>query len=468
MRNIIFLLICLSGFLFQVRLQAQSSQSNVIDEVIWVVGDDAILLSDVENYRLQMQMNGEQIKGDPYCSIPEQIAIQKLFLHQAKLDSVEITDSQVSSDVEQQVNYVINQLGSREKVEEYLNKSLNSYRDELRIRMKERYAVMEVQKGLVKNVKITPSEVRTFYNRIPHDSLPYIPTTVEVQIMTLEPQVSQEEIDNIKNKLRDFTEQVNSGKMPFSALARAYSEDTESAKRGGELGFKGKGELVPEFAAVAFDLNDPKRISRIVETEYGYHIIQLIEKRGDRIDVRHILLRPYVTKEEINAALLKLDSVRNDIVAEKFSFEEATFYLSSDKDTRNNKGLMVNNPDPNTSTSSGARAGTSRFEMSELPPEIAKMVDTMKVNDISKPFTMISSKTSKEIVAMVKLKSRIDGHKASLSEDFQSLKAMVENQKREEIINNWIAKKQKETYIRISDNWKNCDFAKDGWLQNQK
>jgi len=465
MRNIIFLLLCLSGFLFQTRIQAQSTQSNVIDEVIWVVGDDAILLSDVENARLQMQMNGEHIQGDPYCSIPEQIATQKLFLHQAKLDSIEITDSQVSGDVERQINYVVGQLGSQEKVEEYLNKTINSYREEIRTRMKERYAVQQVQQGLVKNVKITPSEVRTFYNRIPQDSLPYIPTTVEVQIMTLEPQVSIEEIDNIKNKLRDFTEQVNSGKKTFSSLAVAYSEDKESATVGGRLGFRGKGELTPEFAAVAFELNDPKRVSRIVETEYGYHIIKLNEKRGDRIDVSHILLRPYVTKEEMNAAVLRLDSIRNDIVAGKFPFEEAAFYVSADKDTKNNKGLMVNNPNQNTSTSSGARTGTSRFEMSELPPEIAKIVDTMKVNDISKPFTMVSLKTNKEIAAIVKLKSRVEGHKASLSEDFQSLKAMVENAKREEIINNWITKKQKETYIRIGDNWKNCDFAKDGWIQ---
>jgi len=464
MRNIIFLLLCLSGFVFQTRLQAQSSQSNVIDEVIWVIGDDAILLSDVENERLQMQMNQVEIQGDPYCKIPEQIAIQKLFLHQAKLDSVEITDSQVSSDVEHQINKWISMAGSQEKLEEYRNKPINTIRDQLRTQFKEMYAVQQVQQGLVKNVKITPSEVRTFYNRIPQDSLPYIPTTVEVQIMTVEPQVSIEEIDNIKNKLRDYTEQVNSGKKTFSSLAIAYSEDKESAKVGGRLGFMGKGQLTPDFAAAAFDLNDPKHVSRIVEDEYGYHIIKLNEKRGDRIDVSHILLRPYVTKEELTAAILRLDSIRNDIFAGKFSFEDAAFYLSADRDTKNNKGVMVNNPNQYISTSSGARAGTSRFEMSELPPEIAKIVDTMKVNGVSKPFTMINSK-SKEIAAIVKLKSRIDGHKASLSEDFQSLKAIVENEKREEIINNWIAKKQKETYIRIGDNWKNCDFAKDGWLQ---
>jgi len=465
MKRILFLLICLTGlFIFQSQLQAQETQSNVIDEVIWVVGDDAIFLSDVENARLSAQMQGDKIEGDPYCTIPEQIAIQKLFLHQAKLDSVDISDSQVSGDVERQVNYAISQLGSKEKVEEYLNKSLNAYREELRTRTKERYAVMKVQQGLVENLKVTPSDVRAFYNRIPKDSLPYISTSVEVEIITAEPKVSLQEIDDIKNKLRDFTDQITSGKMQFSTLARMYSDDKASAQRGGELGFQGKGTLTPEFAIVAFDLNDPKRISRIVETEYGYHIIQLIEKRGDRINVRHILLRPHVTAEEITAAKLKLDSVRNDIVAGKFAFEEGAFYISSDKDTRNNKGLMVNNPDPN-SMNSGERAGTSRFEMSELPPEIAKVVDTMTVSGISKPFTMISSKTGKEVAVIVKLKSRVDGHKASLSDDFQTLKAMVESEKRNQIINDWIAKKQKETYIRINENWKNCDFEKDGWIQ---
>jgi peptidyl-prolyl cis-trans isomerase SurA len=226
------------------------------------------------------------------------------------------------------------------------------------------------------------------------------------------------------------------------------------------LGFVGKGLLDPEFATVAFELNDPKRISRVVKSEYGYHIIQLIEKRGDRINVRHILLKPEISAEELTAATQKLDSVRMDIVDGKFSFEDVIPYISADKDTRNNQGLMVNNDESKYSD----RIGTSRFEMSELPAEIGKVVYTMKVGDISKPFTMINSK-GQEIAAIVKLKSRIDGHKANLSEDFQALKSMVEIQKREQIINKWIAKKQKETYIRINDNWKNCDFEKDGWVQ---
>jgi len=464
MKRFLFLLICLSEFLFQTQLHAQETQSNVIDEVIWVVGDDAIFLSDVENARLDAQMRGERLQGDPYCTVPEQLAIQKLFLHQAKLDSVDISDSDVSGGVERYINRLISQLGSQEKVEEYFNKSLNALREEFRSNAKDQESVRRVQQKLVENIKATPSDVRSFYNRIPRDSLPYISTTVEVEIITAEPIVSLQEIDNIKSRLRDFTEQITSGKMQFSTLARSYSDDKETAIKGGDLGFLGKGTLTPEFAVVAFDLNDPKRVSRIVEDEYGFHIVQLIEKRGDRINVRHILLRPHVTKEEVAAATLRLDTVRNSIVSGKYTFEELAFYTSSDKDTRNNKGLMVNNPDPN-SMNSGERAGTSRFEMSELPPEIAKIVDTLQIGGISKPFTMIQAKTGKQIAAIVKLKSRVEGHKASLSEDFQALKSMAETAKQNEVISNWISKKQKETYIRINENWKNCDFERDGWLQ---
>ncbi|MDR1633108.1 MAG: peptidylprolyl isomerase [Dysgonamonadaceae bacterium] len=452
-----FLLLVLIALFNGVMLQAQS---NVIDEVIWVIGDDAILLSDVENMRLHMQLERQRMQGDPYCVIPEQMAIQKLFLHQAKLDSIDVSDSRVYQHVEIKVNDAINQVGSQEKLEEYLGKSINAFREELRISMKENAIVQEVQAKLVENMKVTPSEVRSFFNKIPQDSLPYIETTVEVQIMTIEPTVSLTEIDNIKEQLRDFTEQVTGGKKQFSTLARLYSQDKVSAERGGELGFVGKGLLDPEFAAVAFELNDPKRISRVVKSEYGYHIIQLVEKRGDRINVRHILLKPEISAEELAEATQKLDSIRTNIVDGKFSFEEAVPYLSADKDTRNNQGLVVNNDESRYSD----RTGTSRFEMSELPAEIGKVVYTLKVGDISKPFTMINSK-GQEIAAIVKLKSRIDGHKANLSEDFQALRSMMEAEKREQIINKWITKKQKETYIRIHDNWKNCDFEKNGWVQ---
>jgi peptidyl-prolyl cis-trans isomerase SurA len=449
-------IVCLAIFLSATKLQAQD---NVIDEVIWVVGDDAILRSDVENVRLQMQLEKQHFSGDPYCIIPEQMAIQKLYLHQAKLDSVEASDAQVFQQTERWLNYVINQVGSKEKLEEYFEKPINIIREERRQVVKEQHMIQSMQQKIAGNIKVTPSEIRSFYTRIPQDSLPFIPTTVEVKIITNEPVVSLEEIDNVKRKLREYTDQVTSGQREFSTLARLYSEDNESAKRGGELGFQGKGVLLPEFAAVAFELNDPKKVSRIVETEYGFHIIQLIEKRGDRINVRHILLRPHVTKEELASATFKLDSIRTNILNGKFTFEEAATYLSHDKNTRNNKGLMVNqNPD-----NYSERSGTSRFEIEELPPEIGKVIYEMQIDDVSIPFTMLNS-NQKEVVAIVKLVSKTMGHKASLTEDYQSLKSMLEQEKQEEILRKWIEKKQRETYIRINDKWKNCDFQMKNWI----
>jgi peptidyl-prolyl cis-trans isomerase SurA len=456
MNKIISFILCLmtfSGF--------TQAQVNVIDEVIWLVGDEAILRSDVENLRLNMQAERQRIDGDPYCVLPEQMAIQKLYLHQAKLDSIDISDSAVFSEVERRINGAINHAGSREKLEEWRGKSLSTIREEWRQMIREQITVGEMQRKLVGKVKATPADVRSYYNRIPQDSLPFIPATVEVAIITLEPRIALEEIDDIKQRLREYTESVTSGRREFSTLARMYSEDIESARRGGELGFQGKGFLLPEFATVAFELNDPKRVSRIVETEYGYHIIQLIEKRGDRINVRHILLKPKVTGEELAEATQRLDSVRTEILNNKFTFEEAATYISQDKDTRNNKGLLVNNP--RLTQMETERTGTSRFEMEELPPEIGKVVYDMKVGDISQPFTLINSK-QKEVVAIVKLRSRSEGHKASLTEDYQALKNIVEQTKREEILTQWLEKKRQDTYIRINENWKNCDFQSKGWV----
>ena len=224
---------------------------------------------------------------------------------------------------------------------------------------------------------------------------------------------------------------------------------------GGELGFVSKSNLVPEFANVAFNLNDPKKVSKIVETEYGYHIIQLIEKRGDRINVRHILLRPHVSEKDISDALVRLDTLRTDLVANKFTFDEITQYVSQDKDTRNNKGLMVN-----------SQTGNPRFEMGQLPQDVAKVVADMQVGEISKPFVMTDERKNKEVVAIVKLKNRIEGHKANMSDDYQTLKAIVEEKKKTDILNEWLAKKQSETYIRIKDGWRNCEFKYDGWIKN--
>ncbi len=434
------------------------AQENVIDEIVWVVGDDAILRSDIETQRLYMQNEGQRFDGDPYCIIPEQIAIQKLYLNQAKIDSIEVSENQVIQEVDRWMNYAINQIGSREKLEEYFSKKYSQIKDERKEMVREQQIVQQMQQKLIGEIKLTPSEVRKYFNTLSQDSLPNIPTTVEVQIITMEPRIPFEETDAIKARLRDFTEQIHSGKMEFSSLARLYSEDPGSAARGGELGFMSKSQLLPEFANIAFNLKDPKRVSQIVQTEYGYHIIQLIEKRGDRLNCRHILLKPKVAEKELNDATARMDSLYRDLQAEKFSFEEAATFLSADKDTRNNKGLMVNQ------NYEGGNMGTPKFEMQELPQEIGKVVYQMKVGEISKPFTMLTNK-QKEVVAIVKLKARTEGHKANIADDYQALKSIVEAKKREELLNNWIVKQQKTTYIRIADGWQNCDFRYPGWIK---
>jgi peptidyl-prolyl cis-trans isomerase SurA len=428
------------------------AQNNVIDEVVWVVGDEAILKSDVEEERIRAQYEGEKLDGDPYCVIPERLAIQKLYLHQAAIDSIEVSESEVLSQVEQRTNYYISQMGSKEKMEEYFRKSSTQIRELLRDNIRDGLTVQQMQREIVGDIKITPAQVRRYFKDLPADSVPYIPTQVEVQIITLEPKIPQEEIDRVKSQLREYTERVNSGSTQFSTLARLYSEDPGSAKFGGELDFMGRGMLDPAFANVAFNLTTPNKVSKIVESEYGYHIIQLVEKRGDRIKVRHILLKPQVAQEDLDAGVARLDSIADDIRNEKFSFDEAAQYISSDKDTRNNHGLM-----PNKET------GTSKFQMQELPAEVAKMVDKMNVGEISKAFTMINDK-GKEVCAVVKLKSRINGHKATITDDYQELKETVLYKLRAEKLDKWIREKQKTTYVKINEDWIHCDFKYPGWI----
>lgn len=430
------------------------SQDNIIDQVVWVVGDEAILKSEVEEERLAALSERRDIDGDPYCVIPEQLAIQKLFLNQAEIDSIEVDDSEIISRVDAQINFFIQQIGSEEKVEEYFNKTMTQIREKLRQNVRDGLTAQRVQQEIVGEIKVTPAEVRNYFNSLPYDSIPYIPTNVEVQIITKEPTVPQVEIDAVKAKLREFTERVNSGETSFSTLALLYSEDPGSRVRGGELGFMGRGQLLPEFANVAFNLQDPNKVSKIVETEYGYHIIQLIEKRGDRINCRHILLRPHVPTEAIDSSLVGLDSIADNIRNNKYTFEQAALYISDDKDTRLNNGLMPNPYD-----------NTSKFQMQQLPQEIAKVVDGLNVGEISDPFTMLDD-NGKEVCAIVKLKTKIEGHKATISEDYQRLKDLVTAKMGEEKLKEWIKEKLKTTYVRIDPEWRNCDFKYEGWVKD--
>ena len=438
-------------------LQPIPAQS-VIDEVIWVVGDEAVLKSDVEALRMQAAMEGVKWSGDPDCTIPEQIAVNKLFLHQADIDSIEVTEADVAQEVEQQISYWLEMVdGSRERLEEYKHQSISQMRQELRQELRDRQKIQKMKRKLVEDISVTPADVRRYFNSLPADSLPYVPTEVEVQIVTFTPRIAPEEINRVKDELRDYTERVTKGETSFQALARLYSEDPGSARQGGELGLMGRATLDPAFAAVAFNLTDPKKISKIVESEFGFHIIQLVEKRGDKVNVRHILKKPVVSDEAIEHAIGRLDSLATDIRKEQFTFEEAASLLSDDKDTRNNKGLMSN-----TNMQTGRIS--SRFQMQDLPQEVAKVVDTMQVGQISSAFKMINQR-GKTVCAIVKLKNRVEGHKASITEDFQVMKDVVLAKRNEECIHQWVVDKIKSVYTRLNENYRDCKFEYEGWFK---
>lgn len=429
------------------------AQDNVIDEVVWVVGDEAILKSDVEEARMYFMMSGTNIEGDPYCVVPEQLAIQKLFLHQAAIDSIDVTEQEVFNELEREINMRVNQFGSREKMEEYYGKTSTQIREQLRETVRDRMVMERMQETILGDIKLTPSEVRRGFSKMSGEEIPFVPTQVEVQIITQQPEIPIEEIERVKAELRSYAERVNNGEAQFSTLAVFYSQDTESARRGGELDFFGRGEMVPEFSNVAFNLTDPNKVSKIVETEFGYHIIQLIEKRGDRMRARHILRKPEVPAESLQASLEKLDSVAKAIRSGEMEFNDAV-QLSADKNTRKNFGLMSNE-----------MTLSSRFELQELPQEVAKVVYTMNVGEISEPFVMIDKKTGKEICAIAKLKSRIEGHKANPNDDYQVIKDVMIAKMKQQKLEEWIKKKQETTYVRINENWCDCEFQYPGWVK---
>lgn len=431
------------------------AQTNIVDEIIWVVGNEPILLSDVEETRISSEAYGQPV-DNPYCTIPEQIAINKLFVHQAELDSVTVSESDVIRAVDNRINESIQAFGSREALEQMYGRSVSQMRENLKKQYREQMMADEVRQKLTTDVKATPAEVREYFKNVPNDSLPFIPTQVEVQIITSVPEVPRAEVERIENKLREYARRVNSGEADFSTLAKFYSEDG-SARNGGELGYMGRNQLVPEFANVAFTLNDPKKVSKIVRSEYGYHIIQLIDKKGDKINVRHILLKPHIDDSEIEKGIARLDSIANDIRANKFTFDAAALALSDDKDTRNNHGLMANVDQQNGTVS-------SRFEMQDLPADVAKVVDTLSVGQISRAFRMTNDK-GQEVCAVVMLKNRIEGHPANMTEDFQTLRDVVVNKRKEEKIEQWIKDKIKTTYVRISPDWRNCKFHYEGWVK---
>lgn len=428
------------------------AQDNVIDRVEWVVGDKCILRSNIEETIRYWQTNGRQIDGDPYCVVGEDLAVQKLFLHQAALDSIEVDETQLLRDVDAQMDYVIQRIGSKEKLEEYFNMNSAEIREMYREQLYNVRMMEMMKQKIIGDIKVSPALVRRFVDSLPADSLPFIPEQFEVQVLTLVPPIDQDEIDRVKGELRDYTDRILSGETSFSTMALLYSEDPGSARRGGELDFMGRAQLQPEFATVAFNLTDPSKVSKIVETEYGFHIIQLMEKRGDRVKVRHILRTPRRSSENIKKMLLRLDSISNGINAGEITFDNAVSLYSEDKDTRNNYGVMYNR-----------QSASSRFGIDELPSDVARVIDGLKPGEMSQPFTWTLD-NGKTVCAIAKLKAKVDAHSATMKDDYEILKSMYQSKLSDERIQEWIREKQRVTYVRINSENRDCKFMYPGWM----
>ena len=430
-----------------------SAQKMLIDDVIATVGDDAILRSDIEYQYEQALIDGANYSGDMKCHIFEQCLIQKLMINQAKIDSVMVSDNDVVSQVDSRINYFMQQVGGQEKLEEYFNKPLTQIkRDQMEI-VRTQMITQKMQGEITKDIKITPSEIRNYFSQMSEDSIPFISAQYEILQIVLFPAVEQEEIDRIKGRLREFQKQVAEGR-DFATLAVLYSDDPGSATRGGDLGWYSKSGFVPEFSAVAFNLQEKGKVSKIVETEFGYHIIQLIDRKGDRINCRHILMKPKISVENKKKASDFLDTVITMIDKNKITFEEAALRFSMDKDSRSNGGLMVN---PNN--------GSAKFQINELPAEIAKAIQGLKEGEYSKPFMMMDERKGKETYRIVMLKKRHEPHKANIREDYSMLQMMMEERKRKDVVDEWINKRIQEIYINITPEWQNCDFQYKGWVR---
>ncbi|MEI6697048.1 MAG: peptidylprolyl isomerase [Bacteroidota bacterium] len=421
------------------------AQDVIIDQVVAIVGGNIIKVSDIEQQYNQMQIQGNLKGGDNVkCSILENILVSKLMLNQAKVDSVVVGEEQVESELERRIRYYISQVGSKEKFEEYYKKSVNEFKDEFRDNIRNQMLVQMMEGNITESKKVTPSEVKKFYDEIPSDSIPLINAEYEIGQIIRQPVISKAEKEVVKQRLNELRERILKGEK-FASLAALYSEDPGSAKKSGELGLFGRGEMFPEFEAAAFNLKTPDQVSNVIETKAGYHILQLIERRGDFVNVRHILLMPKVSPYELQKAKLYLDSVLVIIKDSSMNFEKAALKYSDDP-SRNNGGIMVN---PN--------GGNSKFGADDIDPSLFFIIDKMKVGDISNPIVM-NDNDGKQAFRIVYLKSRSSAHRANLKDDYDKIQNATLERIKGNAIKKWINDKIEKTYIKFYDNYKDCKF----------
>lgn len=451
MKNIVITTLFLFTMIFSTAVKAQDK---VIDEVIAVVGSHPILYSDVEAQYMQMraQMNVSDAAA-ARCQIFEQMLYQKLLLYQAEIDSITVDDEQVNATLDQKLRYYIQQFGSQEKLEDFYDKSILEIKEEFREPIREQLLSEQVQGKVTENIKSTPTEVKKFFEKIPADSIPVIPMKYEIAQIVKEPDVNAEELNASKAKITALRDRIMKGEK-FNTLAVLYSEDPGSAAKGGELGLFGRGDMAPEFESAAFGLKNKGDVSEVIKSKFGYHIIQLIERRGEYINARHILIIPKVSPLDLVKAKNDLDSIAGLIAKDSISFEKAALRFSDDPG-KVNGGLLINPASSN-----------SVFPADQLDPKVFFVVDKLKVGEVSSavPYTTEDGTSAYRILKLV---SRTEPHKANLKDDYNQLQEWALNEKKGLAVAKWIKEKSKLAYLRIDEPYKNCTFQYD-WNQQAK
>ncbi|HYX08810.1 MAG TPA: peptidylprolyl isomerase [Bacteroidales bacterium] len=427
-----------------------ANAQKLVDQIVAVVGDKIILQSDIENQYLQLRAQGISGSADMKCDILNNFLTQKLLVNQAEIDSVVVPETQVEMELNQRLDYFVNQIGSQEKLEEYFNKSMLEIKEDFREIVREQQITQQMQRNIVGEVSVTPSEVKEFYHSLPKDSIPYINSKVEVSQILRYPPYGDQAVYDVKQRLLELRKRIMNGE-DFATLAILYSEGP-SAPKGGDIGYLGKGELDPAYAKAAFSLKKGG-VSTIVESAFGYHIIQLVDRKDDKVHTRHILMKPKVSPQAILETKNKLDSIATLVREDSMTFDIAAKRFSQDKNTFMNGGVVVNQ-----------KTGDTRFEMDDFSPEEYRAIRNLNPGDISEPFET-TDENGKKVYKIVKLRTRTEPHRANLKEDYMYLQDMAIAHKKQEILANWIAEKRKETYISIDDSFKNCPFLKSGWIK---
>jgi peptidyl-prolyl cis-trans isomerase SurA len=451
MKHIIILLfICL--FANSVLMHAQ--EGKLIDKVVAVIGDKPILYSEVEAQYEQYLAAGYDVTPNTRCQLFEDLLFQKLLLNQAELDSIEVPEAQIQQELERRIRFFVAQIGSEKKLEEFYQKSISQIKNEFHDLVKDQLMVQTIQQNISQDIKVTPSDVKSYFESLPKDSLPYINSEIELAHIVRKPPVSKEEKEIVKQKLEKIRERIMKGE-DFGTLAYLYSEDPGSATKNGELGFMPRGSLVKEFSAVAFNLKE-NEISQIVETQFGFHLIQMIARRGEEVNVRHILLTPKVSPYDLVKAKNFLDSIHNLLTTiDTMSFAHAARKFSDDETTKFNRGKIIN-----------YMSGTTRFEMDQIgqmDPSLTFTIDKMKVGDISKPMVM-RMEDGASAYRIIKLTMRTEPHIANLADDYQRIQEAALVKKEQTKMLNWVAKKVERTYISIDEEYHNCTFQ-NNWLK---